>query len=611
MVLVLARQGFLLQQLVALRQRQTGRAGGVRVAAGKGFGSAPSKPSKVEDDRLVEGQSGTSARRLKSKGKKLTRPPTPAQQPKMVVEERESLVDQIEFSQRLAALKQEAAVKKAVSALVTQQAVGGRARLDEQASRALALAADPAIAAALLPPDSCLVQVLQEKQSSSSILDSPKASSIYDNPPPLSQTLLGGGKEADRSLAEYEGRTFGPSQAGLAIAAVLLCGVFIVSSGGSDLGFASRRPVQQATTEAAAQLPEEQRKELERELEQFQARLKESEEDLEALESSAVLNVNLGRLQEARELLQRLTAAKPGDAEAWRVLAETQAALGDKVGATGAYRQAWEASRRSSLEVLTGLAGALARWHDSKGQEAVEVVRAAQAAGSAGEPRAQGCWVWQMLVSFVARRQNSLASSSGTDLVSCSPPELRGWVIYNGCPCPPATVLQRLSGEGRWGWGAPALLCFAGAVVAASMLCGPWAAALLGCPGGAAQWGQRCYAALSRLGRPAHGLMGQCSLLPGQYITAARPSRDSIAEQQRSLATPLQGAAAAAAVGTPLAMPHTTCLATCGRSKSTDATSNFFAWHFEPVCTSWPAGEDERPTGCGPGAWHQGLHQAV
>ena len=148
-------------------------------AAGKGFGGNSGAKIKhsEESERLVEGQQGVQvARRLKSKGKKMARtplppvaaPPRPPSAPGTAAgPSGESLVESMEFDARLAALKAEAEQKKA------------------------------ALAAA------------KETAGSSSSSDLP----AYDSPPPLAQTLLGGrDKDNQRSLAEYENGSFGPSQ---------------------------------------------------------------------------------------------------------------------------------------------------------------------------------------------------------------------------------------------------------------------------------------------------------------------------------------------------------------------------------------------------------------
>ncbi len=145
-------------------------------------------------------------------------------------------------------------------------------------------------------------------------------------------------------------------QAGLAVAAVLLGAVFLLTSGGAD--FAPDSPpaatVQQG---AAAALGEEQRAEVQAQLAEVQARLAANADDLEAVEAAAVLNARLGNFAVAEQQLSKLTAARPGDGEALRVLAEAQAAQAKWGAAAGSYRKAWEAGGRGSLEVLQGLAG--------------------------------------------------------------------------------------------------------------------------------------------------------------------------------------------------------------------------------------------------------------
>lgn len=148
-----------------------------------------------------------------------------------------------------------------------------------------------------------------------------------------------------------------PAQAGLAVAAVLLGAIFLITSGGPDVAPAPRQ--QQAA--AQQQLSEETRQELEQELAKFQEQAGKDGSDLEALESAAVLSARLGKFGEAEAQLVRLAEAKPGDAEVLRVLAEAQAAQEKWGSAAGSYRKALEAGGHSSLEVLQGLAGGYSR----------------------------------------------------------------------------------------------------------------------------------------------------------------------------------------------------------------------------------------------------------
>lgn len=116
------------------------------------------------------------------------------------------------------------------------------------------------------------------------------------------------------------------------------------------------------------ELTEEVRNELEKQLAEFSTQLAAAPEDLEALEGAAVVNARLGNFKEAAQQLQQLVGARPGDSDAWRVLAEAQGGMGDVKAAVESYRSAWEAvqaaaapagSARGSLEILQGLAAEL------------------------------------------------------------------------------------------------------------------------------------------------------------------------------------------------------------------------------------------------------------
>jgi Flp pilus assembly protein TadD len=146
-------------------------------------------------------------------------------------------------------------------------------------------------------------------------------------------------------------------QAALAVAAVVLGAIFLVTSGGPDLAPSQRAQQTSASSAAAQQLREETRRDLEQLLASQSAQLEANKEDLQALETVAVLNARLGRFAEAEVQLSKLAAARPGDAEVLRVLGEAQAAQQEWGAAEGSYRRAWEASGRASLDMLQGLAG--------------------------------------------------------------------------------------------------------------------------------------------------------------------------------------------------------------------------------------------------------------
>ena len=326
-------------------QSRPSRLNGIVVHSQKGFGKGTQK--KSEDDIPVQGATTRENKRVgRNKGKQMMRMGQAAQQAAQQGAQRvpslgapedsapvESLVEQIEFEARLKALKAESDRKK--SELAAQNANAG-------------------------------------------ILD---AIPSYDNPPPLSATLFGTGSASGNAAAdkEYSGSSLGPSQIGLGVVSLVLVGVFLVANGGSELGYASRRPSQQAQQQV--EIAPEQRADLEKQLSEMNAKLEANSNDIEALEAAAILHVRLGEFSDASDLLETLTAAKSNDPDVWRVLAETQAASGDIIKSIASYRKAWSVSGENNLEVLTGLANALVANGEPK--EAVDLVRAAAASPQA------------------------------------------------------------------------------------------------------------------------------------------------------------------------------------------------------------------------------------
>lgn len=307
------------------------RLAGLVVRANKGFGAA-NKPKKAAEEVPVEGAGQAKKRSGRTKGKQQMRVGEAgargAQQriasgmaggAAAGAPPAENLVEQIEFEERLKVLKAESDRKKADLAV---------------------------------------------SQGTGNILDNGGDPS-YDNPPPLTATLFGA-PAAD--AADSSPSSFGLSQVGLAVASLALVAVFLLANGGSDLGYATRRPSAQQ-----AELAPEQKAELEGRLAEVNAALEANADDLEALEAAAVLHARLGQLEVAAGQLERLAGAKPGDVDVLRVLAETRGAAGEAGKAVDAYRRAWAASKESSLEVLTGLAGALAE--DGKASTAIDLVR--------------------------------------------------------------------------------------------------------------------------------------------------------------------------------------------------------------------------------------------
>lgn len=200
-----------------------------------------------------------------------------------------------------------------------------------------------------------------KKESESDVLAAPS----YDQPPPLSSTLFGSDKEDGE-----ESSSFGPSQFALGAISIALIGVFLISNGGSELGYASKRS--RSDTNVAS-LSEEQKNELEQELEKVEKRLEQSSEDVESLESASVIKVQLGRFDEAASSLEKLVESKPDDPEAWRLLGETYTATNSDAKAIKAFTTAFEKSGKDNLEILTLLTDAQMR--SGKESEAVSLVK--------------------------------------------------------------------------------------------------------------------------------------------------------------------------------------------------------------------------------------------
>lgn len=176
----------------------------------------------------------------------------------------------------------------------------------------------------------------------------------YDNPPPLSSTLLSAsGSSSGQSTSMSEEGTVGPSQVVLGALSLILIGIFLVANGGSELGYATK------SSSSEPSLAAEQRKDLEAELGIMESRLKENSDDLEAVESSAVIQAQLGNYKKSSELLEKLIESKPNDQDALRLLGETYSAQGNAAKATETFRKAFDSSDSKNLEILTLLTDSL------------------------------------------------------------------------------------------------------------------------------------------------------------------------------------------------------------------------------------------------------------
>lgn len=312
---------------------------------GKGFGKGVQPSRKPSEDIPVANGSVTKVKKVRSKGKQQMRPPGQGYNPPTGTgtfltatpqSDEGSFTEQLEFEERLKALKAESAQKRAA--------------------------------------------ISNKISSANNALDGPGTGSPYDNPPPLSSTLFGSNESTNAAAdREYSDSSFGPSQVGLAVASLALVGIFIVTSGGSDLGYVQRSSASSSSSEI--KLGPEQQQELRDQLKEVSKKLESDANDVEALEAAAVLHARLGEFSDAERQLERLTAARPDDVEAWRVLAETRSQAGETSKAADAYSRGWQASGKSSLEILTGWAAALVA--DGKPQAAVDQVRSVLASDNA------------------------------------------------------------------------------------------------------------------------------------------------------------------------------------------------------------------------------------
>jgi Flp pilus assembly protein TadD len=245
---------------------------------------------------------------------------------------------------------------------------------------------------------------------------------LYDSPaPPLSQTLLGGvvGATASSSTISdpaLRDAAIGPGKGLLAAGAIALALVLFFVTGAEVAG-PSRRyqglrvATDGAPTGAQALALERQADELEAKLAAAQvaaapppfaggeggsgasssgstsrstssgASASNKEADLETLEALAVTRAQLFEFDKAEPLLARLTAAKPDDPEAWRLLGEVRLLAKDEPGAVTAYAKA-SALRPDDLKIATGLADAyIANGQQGKAADFVIGLRKDLAAG--------------------------------------------------------------------------------------------------------------------------------------------------------------------------------------------------------------------------------------
>ncbi|CAK9146123.1 unnamed protein product [Ilex paraguariensis] len=135
-----------------------------------------------------------------------------------------------------------------------------------------------------------------------------------------------------------------------------------------------------STTEEATIVPnkisEEEKANLQKRLQQYEATLRSSPEDTTALEGTAVTLAELGEYTRAATVLEDLTKKKPNDPDAFRLLGEVKYEIKDYEGSAAAYKSSAMLSKTIDFEVLRGLTNTLLA--AKKPDEAVHVLLASR-----------------------------------------------------------------------------------------------------------------------------------------------------------------------------------------------------------------------------------------
>eukprot|EP00798_Chlamydomonas_sp_ICE-L_P021866 gene21866-28898_t len=145
-----------------------------------------------------------------------------------------------------------------------------------------------------------------------------KVSSIYDNPPSLVSTLFSG-IGGDISDPKLKNANIGPSQVGLAVGALVLAVVILLTTGagtGNNKRYKGVQPSQPPPDPIQEGI-------LKNSISRLETQLKVKPGDSDALEELAVSYAKLSQFETASDLLNQLVQYRPQDAEAWRLLGET------------------------------------------------------------------------------------------------------------------------------------------------------------------------------------------------------------------------------------------------------------------------------------------------
>ncbi|KAD6794760.1 hypothetical protein E3N88_05656 [Mikania micrantha] len=160
------------------------------------------------------------------------------------------------------------------------------------------------------------------------------------------------------------------TKVGVGVAVVVFGLVFAL---GDFIPSGSVNPNKDAIIEKNTLSPEE-KETLQTRLQQYEATLSISPEDLVAREGVAVTLTELGEYARAASMLEDLAKRKPKDPEVFRLLGEVKFELKDYEGSTAAYRSSAKISTKMDFQVLRGLTNALLA--AKKPDEAVQILLA-------------------------------------------------------------------------------------------------------------------------------------------------------------------------------------------------------------------------------------------
>jgi len=179
-----------------------------------------------------------------------------------------------------------------------------------------------------------------------------KPEDIYANPPSVADTLLGQ-LNSDVSDPALKSAQFGPNQIAVAGGAIIFGLVFVLVSGGDfapDNRFKGVRPAQEAPDSVETGL-------LKGAIAQLEQDLAEDPNDTQATEQMALAYARLQQFEKASQILEKLVARIPNDADAWRLLGETNLLSERSQPAVAAYKRAVQL-RDNDMQIATGLVDA-------------------------------------------------------------------------------------------------------------------------------------------------------------------------------------------------------------------------------------------------------------